>query len=236
MTHYNLCDHIYISHYREDLILLDTKSDAYTICSPEFSDLLLGLIEGTTVAQDIDIQNLLDDQIIEKKETVYPFYIDQKINTHGVSDIDWKLPLETKETKKVNLNTSVLKAFLTLIQVNFHIKMRGFYAAIQSIKKTQKSHLIYTIPSDEELRDLANILNKACLIYPVRIKCLEWAMTFVLLALRRRWKCNLEIGVQNYPFLAHAWVECNGNVVMDSQDLRSGLAIILNEPFRRLKI
>ncbi len=59
-------------------------------------------------------------------------------------------------------------------------------------------------------------------------------MTFVLLALRRRWKCNLEIGIQNYPF-ADAWVECDGKVVMDSQDLRTGLAIILNEPFRRLK-
>lgn len=234
MTHYNLGDHIYISQYREDLILLDTKSDTYTICSPEFSDLLVRLIEGRAVAQDEDsIQNLLDDQILEKRETVYPFYIDQKIDTVGVSDIDWKLPLETK---KVNLNTSVLKAFLTLIQVNFNIKARGFYAAIQFVKKTQKSHLTYTIPSDEELRNLANILNKACLIYPVRIKCLEWAMTFVLLALQRRWKCNLEIGVQNYPFLAHAWVECNGKVVMDSQNLRSGLAIILNEPFRRLKI
>jgi hypothetical protein len=234
MTHYNLRDHIYISQYREDLILLDTKSDTYTLCSPEFSDLLVGLIEGSTLSQDIDsIQNLLDDQIVEKKETVDPYYIDRKIDTEGVANIDWKLPLEDK---KVNLNIAVLKAFSTLLQVNFYMKMRGFYAAIWFIKKTQKTHLTYTIPSDEELRDLANILNKACLIYPVRIKCLEWAMAFVLLALRRRWKCNLEIGVQNYPFLAHAWVECNGKVVMDSQDLRTGLAIILNEPFRRLKI
>jgi hypothetical protein len=233
MTHYNLQDHIYITQYREALILLDTKADTYTICSPEFSELLMGLIGDTTGAQDIDcIQDLLDDKIIEKKETGYPFYIDRKIDTDGVSAIDWKLPLDIK---KVHLNTSVLKAFLTLIQVNFNINARGFYAAIQYLKKTQKNHLAYTIPSDEQLIDLANILNKACLIYPVRIKCLEWAMTFVLLALRRRWKCNLEIGIQNYPFLAHAWVECDGKVVMDSQDLRTGLAIILNEPFRRLK-
>ncbi len=82
MTHYNLQDHIYISQYREALILLDTKADTYTICSPEFSELLMGLIGGATGAQDIDsIQDLLDDKIVEKKETVYPFYIDRKIDT-----------------------------------------------------------------------------------------------------------------------------------------------------------
>ncbi|MBS0648544.1 MAG: lasso peptide biosynthesis B2 protein [Verrucomicrobia bacterium] len=232
--HYHLCDHIYISQYREDLILLDTKSNTYTICFPKFAELLLSAIEGKANSQSLDsIQKLLEDRIIEKKETVFPFYIDRKVDSEGVSDVDWQLPLDPT---KINLNTSVLKAFLTLLQVHFYIKTRGFYATIRLIKKTRKTHLIYTFPSDEELKNLANILNKACLLYPIRTKCLEWAMTFVLLALRRQWKCNLEIGVQNYPFLAHAWVECNGKVVMDSQELRKGLAIILNEPFRKLNL
>lgn len=113
--------------------------------------------------------------------------------------------------------------------------MRGFYSTIQLIKRCRESQSNYIIPPMEDLRKLANIVNKACLIHPTRTKCLEWAMTFVLLALKRKWKCNLEIGVQNYPFFAHAWVECDGKVVMDSQDLREGLAIILNEPFRKLK-
>ena len=125
---------------------------------------------------------------------------------------------------------------MTLLQVNFYIKMRGFYSTIQLIKKSYNLDLTYVVPSEEELRDLATIVNKACFIYPTRIKCLEWGITFVLLALKRKWKCNLEIGVQNYPFFAHAWVECDGKIVTDSQDLREGLAIILNEPFRRLKI
>ena len=125
---------------------------------------------------------------------------------------------------------------MTLLRVNFYIKIRGFYPTIQLIKRDCKNPSNYIIPHDKELKDLANILNKACLFYPTRTKCLEWAITFVLLALKRKWKCNLEIGVQNYPFLAHAWVECGGKVIMDSQDLREELAIILNEPFRQLKI
>lgn len=242
---YHLCDHIYIAQFRNELILLDTKRDKYTICFHQFSDLLLRLIgekqlDSQSVFSDKQalrdlnsIQKLIDDSILEKKDSSFPFYIDRKIDADGVSNVDWRLPLENK---KVNFNFSVLKAFLTLLQVNFYIKVNGFNSTIQWIKKSRKIQSNYIIPLDEELNNLANIVNSACLIYPTRIKCLEWAITFVLLALKRKWKCNLEIGVQNYPFFAHAWVECDGKVVMDSQDLREGLSIILNEPFKRLKI
>lgn len=130
----------------------------------------------------------------------------------------------------------MLKTFVTLCKINFTLKIRGFYATIQLIRKHRRKKVGYILPSEEDLKDMANIVNKACLLYPTRTKCLEWAMTYVLMALKQGWRCNLEIGVQNYPFMAHAWVECDGKVVMDAQDLRQGLAIILNEPFRRVKL
>lgn len=247
--HYHLSNHIYIAQFQDELILLDTKQDKYVICFKQCSELLVDILErkqsaskeelfsssgSQSLPKALDlIQRLIDDGVIEKKDSLYPFHIDWKINSDGISNVDWRLPLENKQ---VSLSIQVLKAFMTLLQVNFYIKVRGLYSTIQLIKKSQNSQSNYIIPQDEELRDLANIVNKACLIYPIRIKCLEWAITFVLLALKQKWKCNLEIGVQNYPFLAHAWVECEGKVVMDSQDLREGLAIILNEPFRKLKI
>lgn len=247
--HCHLSDHIYVTQFRDELILLDTKRDKYMIFFQEISNLLIDILEGKQAPSTIKvspssesqhlssedlstIENLLDDQIIEEKETPFPFNIDRKPHSDGVSNIDWSLPLENK---KVRLSINVFKAFMTLIKVNSYIKVRGFYSTIQLIKKSRKNNKNYIIPSMEELRDLANIVNKACLIYPTRTKCLEWAMTFVLVALKRGWKCNLEVGVQNYPFMAHAWVECGGQVVMDSQDLREGLGIILNEPFRRVK-
>lgn len=249
--YYHLRDHIYIAQFQDELILLDTKQDKYTICFKEVSELLIALLEGKQSAseekffslsglqsstQDLyTIQKLIDGNVIEKKDTPYPFYIDRKLGSEGVSNVDWSLPLENK---KGSLNVQVLRALIALLQVNFYIKVRGFYSTIQLIKKCKKSrnYSVYIVPQDEELKNLANIVNKACLIYPKRTKCLEWAMTFVLLALKRKWKCNLEIGVQNYPFLAHAWIECDGKVIMDSEYLRQGLSIILNEPFRKFKI
>jgi hypothetical protein len=246
---YHLSNHIYVAQFREELILLDLRRDKYMICSHQFSELLMSLLEEKQVDLPGDffssselqyssprlsnIQKLIDDGILETKDTIYPFHIDRKVDSDGVSNVDWRLPLENK---KAPVNMLVLKAFTVLMQVHLYIKTRGFYSTIQLIKKSRKPHLNYIVPSDEKLRELANTLNKACLIYPTRTKCLEWASAFVLLALKRRWKCNLEIGVQNYPFLSHAWVECDGKVIMDSQYLREGLSIILNEPFRKLKI
>ncbi len=235
--YYHLADHVYITQFRDELILLDTKQDRYSICLESFSRSLMNLLEGKSrgslnSSPNISVKNLIDSNIIKEASIPFPFGIDCKPHSDGVANVDWALPLEDAT---VSFNGKVLKAFMTLLRVNFCIKLKGFYAAVQLLKKARRKHETYHIPNDEDLSELAKIINKACLIYPTRTKCLEWAMTFVLLALEQKWKCNLEIGVQNYPFLAHAWVECNGKVVMDSQDLRKGLSIILNEPFRRLK-
>lgn len=234
---YHLTPHIYVTRFRDELILLDLKRDKYTICFKEASDLLLNLLEGQTSlfspSEQDHIQNFIAEKIVEEKDKDYPFFIDKKIISDGVDNVDWRLPLDNTS---VPLNLDVVKAFLALVKVNFFIKFRGFYSAIQLIKRSKKETQSYRIPNSEALRQLANIVNKACLLYPTRTKCLEWAMTFVLLALKQNWKCNLEIGVQNYPFMAHAWVECDGKVVMDEDSLREGLGIILNEPFRKLKV
>lgn len=236
--YYGFCDHIYVTQFRTELILLDLKRDKYTVCLPQFSELLINLLkvrhlDNVRLLQNSSVQQLTKHQILKQRETPYPFYIDHKPNSLGVANADWRLPLEKAE---ISFDVQVLKALIVLIKVNFYIKFRGFYATIQLIKKSYNNQQNYRIPKEQELKSLADIVNKACLVYPTRTKCLEWAITYVLLALKRKWRCNLKIGVQNYPFIAHAWVECDEKVVMDSQDLRKGLAIILNEPFRKLKI
>ena len=235
--YYHLNDHIYVTQFREELILLDTKKDKYTVCFKEISTLFSKLFEQDNFCIPLQsseyIQALLADNVIIKKDSPYPFVIDKKSISEGASNVDWRLPLENKQ---VPINVQVIKAFATLVKVNYYIKFRGLYATIQFLKRLRKPQDNYKIPQENELRELASIVNKASLMYPTRIKCLEWALTYVLLALQRGWKCNLEIGVQNYPFFAHAWVECDGKVVMDSQNLRQELGIILNEPFRKEKI
>lgn len=234
-AYYSVCEHIYITQFRDQVILLDTRKDKYIVCSQSFANTLLKVVQNNKELTESDrdnLQQLINAKIVQRQSTPYSFYTDCKFGSVGVSNIDWRLPLNEQE---VSLGYPVVIALLRLIQINFYIKFLGFHRAIQLIKRTCKKNIEYIIPRDAELKQLASIVNKACLIYPSRTKCLEWAMTYILLALQKGWKCNLEIGVQNYPFMAHAWVECNGNVVMDSKNLRNGLGIILNEPFRRGK-
>lgn len=51
-----------------------------------------------------------------------------------------------------------------------------------------------------------------------RLDCLPRAMTIYLLLRRRGVPATLRIGVKRYPFAAHAWVECLGEVLDNSRD------------------
>lgn len=238
---YGLHEHIYIAQFRNELLLLDAKKDTYIILASHYSDLLLSilgqeysLLSSSKPAGDReeDILKLLRANILRSTDDMYPYYIDLKSDAKGIPNIDWILP----SYKQKSMNRHVAQALKVLIFVRSYIKCAGFNGTLKFLKKSRKPEYHYIIPPAEELITLAHVINKACHIYPSRTKCLEWALTYVLCALKKGWKCNLEIGVQNYPFAAHAWVECGERVVMDSQYLREGLAIILCEPFRKLKV
>ena len=54
--------------------------------------------------------------------------------------------------------------------------------------------------------------------YRRRLDCLPRAMTTYILLRGRGVPATLRIGVKRYPFGAHAWVECLGEVLDDSLD------------------
>lgn len=54
--------------------------------------------------------------------------------------------------------------------------------------------------------------------YRRRLDCLPCAMTAYILLRWRGVPATLRIGVKRYPFGAHAWVECLGEVLDDSHD------------------
>lgn len=247
--HFN--NHIYVTFFRDEAIVLDLKDDSYQIY-PESSALMIKELFSKSFQKDnsqwkIRIENdsndfsdfintLLSNKIIKEDffADQYPYKIDENHSIVGVSNIDWRLPLNYKPASYARKNT--LRALLTLSYVHAIIKFRGFYSVIQLLKSTYQKLLQYTIPSQESIQALVQSVNSACMLFPKKTKCLEWALTVVLLALKRNWKFNLVVGVQNYPFLAHAWAECDNQVIGDMQELRTNMARILVEPFRPCKV
>lgn len=116
-AYYSLCKHIYITQFRNQIILLDINKDKYTICSQSFSDILLKVVHNKEITEsDRDnLQTLINAKIIQCQNTPYSFYTDCKVDSVGVSNVDWRLPLNEQE---VSLGFPVVIALFRLVQVN----------------------------------------------------------------------------------------------------------------------
>lgn len=58
----------------------------------------------------------------------------------------------------------------------------------------------------------------AAAFFPGRAICLEQSVALYVLLRRRGVAASLRIGVQPYPFQAHAWIELNGQPVFENAD------------------
>ena len=85
----------------------------------------------------------------------------------------------------------------------------GRRSVVPASAATQKAMIRRTL-------DAVGIATRYC--YRCRLDCLPRAMTIYLLLRRRGVPATLCIGVKRYPFAAHAWVECLGDVIDDSRD------------------
>lgn len=210
---------------------MDVKKDLYFVCNSACSCLVDKIVSSDNFyieKSDCVLSFLLSLDVVRLDSSSYVVSFDNKQNITGAARVDWVL---NTSLKKIEFGKEFFCSFLNLALVHFYMNFKGLNNTIEIIRKqATKNH--FFLPSSQDLNNLASIVNQSCLVFPKRTKCLEWAIAFVLLALKKGWKCNLEIGVQNYPFYAHAWVECNGKVICDEPDLRDKLSIILREPFK----
>ncbi len=240
-------DYVYIAYFNGDAVVLNLKLDQYLILPERLSkhlhtaitkDLQLANGKYNLVNSDLpelpsdfsdSIEALIDAGILspqlKKVQSSRP--LRRESVPGGASNIDWRLsPADIAEVVGIAL---IAEAYITLIKVYLIIKLSGFYGLIKAIEKRNITSEIVDI---EKYRPLVSAVNKAAFYFPVRVKCLEWSATLALMALRRTWRCNMEIGVQNTPFAAHAWVKASDRVIADTQELIGELSVILSEPFQ----
>jgi hypothetical protein len=241
-------DYVYIAYYNGDAIVLNLKTDQYSILSKRLSEDLhtaitidLHLANGkyNFINKDLpelpsdfgaSIETLIAADILlsHLKEMPSSRPLALESIPGGASNIDWRLsPGDITGDVQITL---IFEAYMTLIKVYLIIKMTGFHGLIKAMKKRD---LTCVMADNLKYRSLITSINKASFYFPVRVKCLEWSATLAFMALKRSWRCNLEIGVQNAPFAAHAWVSANDQVIADAQDLPRVLSVILSEPFQR---
>jgi hypothetical protein len=244
-------EHIYFTFFNKEAIILDLKKNAYLLLPTELSKALSFALTHQFEIIDINknkfipligdheemlfsdievhIHKLRKLGILSNKFYYSPAYqhkIDNNFSS-GAENVDWKLPYG--ELNKVVPNHLIREAYIYLALVHMNLKLFGFYHIIKWVKK--KKNVKYINVSPDQFETLITALNKACFYFPIKTKCLEWATALALLGLKRKWKCNLEIGVQTMPFIAHAWVNVDNKVLADDNTLPQSLSVILSEPF-----
>lgn len=249
--YFHLYDHIRFCLFREDIILLDLKKDQYIILDHPYSSLFLYLLQTSfhknnkvyqgprdesAHAQFSDdeindaILSLRQANILTPDDHQHPKTYTYSYANEGVSNVDWQL--KKKTTASVSA-LNILYAYLLLIKVHGIVKLLGFHKLVETLQRCslKGASKLNSMQDANFWPQQAEALNKACYLFPIRTKCLEWAATLTLLCLKRGVSCQMVVGVQNYHFLAHAWVEnTKGEIIADSPEFPRGLSIILKEP------
>jgi hypothetical protein len=88
--------------------------------------------------------------------------------------------------------------------------------------------------ADRHVERVTKDVQRAALLYRPGARCLPQAIAIARLLRREGYPVSLVVAVRRFPFAAHAWVEYDGRVLTDRQEVRGEFAPILrNEPVRK---
>ena len=117
-----------------------------------------------------------------------------------------------------------IQALLIFVLVDVGFRVRGFASVFRRVEGWARRPVPAARVESLEVRrhTVRRVLDgvrNAARYYPRRrLDCLPRALAVYALLRRRGVPATLRIGVKRYPFGAHAWVECLGEVLDDTLD------------------
>ena len=115
----------------------------------------------------------------------------------------------------------IIQALLLFILVEVGFRLFGFSRVFTLVDWWGRRAVCAASLTDQRRtvrRTVEAVRTAARHYYRRRLDCLPRALTIFVLLRRRGVPATLRIGVKRYPFGAHAWVECLGEVLDDSTD------------------
>lgn len=234
--YYKPSKHIYLALYNKEIVILDLIKNKFFILDDKKSILLGKIFNSTLVLPGEDKechrlkQTLINNHLIEltdQPQCLEHFLIlNSGRNFIGAKHLNWTMP----HLRRVSRIFQILEAYCELVVILFLIKLKRPYKLIDRINTLSRKYKGGGGEDFQLCEELTDSVTKACLIFPWKVKCLEWAIALCTLCQRRGQKASLVIGVQLYPFKSHAWVEINGTILYDDSTLSNNLAIIFKEP------
>jgi hypothetical protein len=112
----------------------------------------------------------------------------------------------------------IFTALIGLAAIDLILAVRGFPCLYRIVKRwriRQAPQATY-----EPVRRICEAVDRACVYYPKRALCLQRSALCTCLLRRKGVAARMVIAVRKLPFGGHAWVEVNGEVVNDSQQVQ----------------
>jgi hypothetical protein len=233
-----------------DLVILDLNTNQYNVLNSEATIALqailsLGKEKNPTELQQqrssstpnnsqnlqIWIENFLNAKLIKNECQTGEDTLARPLKEGGLKDYTWVLQNNRSDANNF-FKFDFCKSIMALIITNRILQKQGIKGVINLLQKQASQTKKWETPKIDSLNNLMLALDRACQYYPRKVVCLAWASTFAYLCLKRGWFVQFVIGVQLHPFLAHAWVEREGEVIGDREDINSYLGVLLREPQR----
>ena len=106
---------------------------------------------------------------------------------------------------------------LALLAVRARLRARGFGPTVAWARR-RGARAAGAGLAPEEVERAAYHVAVAAAFFPGRAVCLEQSLALYVLLRRRGVAAELRLGVQAYPFHAHAWVELDGEPVNEHRE------------------
>ncbi len=113
---------------------------------------------------------------------------------------------------------SSLSSALTLIGATMALRLLGLRRSLALAQRLGLRPAARESPTPEFLADVVRKVGTAGAFFPGRALCLEQSVAVYLCLRRAGVPAELRIGVQPFPFAAHAWVEYRGEPVGETHD------------------
>lgn len=122
----------------------------------------------------------------------------------------------TRSSRKAR-KPSFIGTFAMIAAADLALRHLGFARSVALVRRLAGNE------SGEETAPevIENVMRRvisASSFYPGRSECLEQSLVAYVLLRRRRVPVQLRLGVQPYPFHAHAWIELNNRAIGEADD------------------
>ena len=223
--------HVYLARYEGELVLLDLATDTYHALSPAASRSVTEVLgHGYGDLSELDARLLKPlfaaRLLIECDDGACVDEIPEPPERGGLADRTWRphqsVLLGTNPTPE---RGDVLRAVGLLWRTHQLLRRNGMSDLIDSLRR----RAICNDPQGwdaERVGELVEAHIRARMIYPRRIECLVGSAALAVHLWAEGKATRFVIGVQKYPFHAHAWLQHGDTVLNDAPGPQARLAPI----------